>query len=182
MKIGLIRHFKVDIRSPRSCNSNDYQSAIDRYNTGEILIPGSITDVTDYTVCYAASMKRARDTAGHLFPGEIFIRDDLVEIPIRAAFGTKLKLPFKAWNILNRVSWLFNSKRAPETRTRSNKRAVAFLREVLAAHEENTDILVVSHGLFMVSLQIQLSRMGFKGREFFRAAHGELYEFKNKAG
>ncbi len=175
MKIGLLRHFKVDLRSPKYCNSEEYDKVSADYDRAEI-IPVSI-DIAgrDYSICYAGSMKRVQETARLVYDQEIIITDELAEIPLKAIFKTKLKLPFKLWHIINRVGWLLNSKKVPETKRQSHQRAVSFLAKVMASNHKN--VLIVSHGLFMVTLQIELSRMGFKGEPFFRAEQSELYEF-----
>lgn len=178
MKIGLMRHFKVALTSPKYCSSDEYDRSISAYDTAAVLPVNVEVSPDDYPVCYASSMKRAVETARMVYDKEIIISDDLVEIPLRSIFRTNLKLPFKLWNIINRMGWLFNSRNVPESKHRSHKRAIRFLSGLLESNRENQNILIVSHGLFMVTLQIELSRMGFKGEEFFRAEHGRLYEFR----
>jgi broad specificity phosphatase PhoE len=179
MKIGLFRHFKVDHRSPGFCNSEEYDKSCLDYEHGKIIIPGRIHRLSgEYGVCYVSSKQRAVDTARLVYEGEIIITDKLVEIPLRAIYNTKLKLPFKLWNIINRTGWLFNSKRVPETKSQSLERVDRFLADLMTGKNNSASVLIVSHGLFLATLQIQLSKMGFKGEPFFRADHGVLYEFE----
>jgi broad specificity phosphatase PhoE len=179
MKIGLFRHFKVDHRTPAFCNSVEYDKSCLDYENGKIIIPGRIDRLAgEYDICYASSMKRAVDTARLVYDGEIIITDELVEIPLRAIFNTKLKLPFKLWNIINRMGWLFNSKRVPETKSQSLERVDCFLANLLTGKNNSASVLIVSHGLFLATLQIQLSKLGFKGEPFFRAEHSVLYKFE----
>ncbi len=180
MKIGLVRHFKVDYTTPKRCNQEEYDHSVRMYNEAGVIFPETFPETNEYGVCYSSSMRRALETARYLYgnkPEEIIVSDLLVEIPIRAAFKTNFRIPVKTWNIINRFHWAFNSRRALETREQSKERAMRFLNSIFEAHSENTGILIVSHGLFMVTLQVELTRLGFKGREFFRAGHGELYEF-----
>lgn len=177
MKIGLLRHFKVNRRAPKHCNSEEYDRSISEYDRADIIIQNVAVSPADYPVCYASSMKRAVETAREVYDNEIIFTDELVEIPLRSIFKTTFKLPFKLWNVINRLGWAFNSKKVPEPKHRSRERAVRFLEKILESNDGNQNILIVSHGLFMVNLQIELSRLGFKGDGFFRAEHGRLYEF-----
>ena len=178
MKIGLMRHFKVAQLSPKYCSSTEYDKSISDYDSAAVIPKEVEIQVDDYHICFASSMKRAMDTARFVFKKEIIISDDLVEIPLRSIFKTNLKLPFKLWNIINRMGWVFNVKNVPESKRQSHERAFRFLSNLLTSNHENHNILIVSHGLFMVTLQIELSRMGFKGDDFFRAEYGRLYEFQ----
>ncbi|MCP5105498.1 MAG: histidine phosphatase family protein [bacterium] len=181
MKVGLLRHFKVARQAPKYCNSEEYDKVCADYD-GKDIIPAAVNiSATEYPTCYSSSLKRAAETARLVYDNKIIFSDELVEIPVRAVFKTGIRLPFKLWNIINRVGWLFNCKNVPETKHQSRERAIRFLNKVLNSNNEtngNQNILIVSHGLFMVTLQIELSKMGFKGQEFFRAGNGELYEFK----
>lgn len=184
MRIGLLRHFRVDLPEPGKCNTSEYDEMCRRYDLAGVIPNGLDLSDRGYSVCYASTLKRARDTAGLVMGNhggktdnvDIILSGDLVEIPQRALFNTRLHLPFKLWNVINRIGWLFNSKRAPETRKQSNQRAKRFLEQLTASNHR--DVLIVSHGLFMVSLQIQLDKMGFKGQSFGRANYGHLYEFE----
>lgn len=177
MKIGLLRHFKVNRRAPTHCNSEEYDRSISEYDRADIIPRNVVVSPADYPVCYASSMKRAVETARKVYHSEIIITDELVEIPLRSIFKTTIRLPFKLWNVINRMGWVFNSRRVRETKHRSRERAVRFLSKLLESNDGNQNILIVSHGLFMVNLQIELSKRGFKGEGFFRAEHGRLYEF-----
>jgi len=178
MKIGLLRHFKVDHHSPGLCNSRQYNRSCGSYDEADILPPLEAKiygNAAAYPVCYVSSLKRAVQTAKLVFPGETVIRDELKEIPLRAMFQTRLKLPFRLWNVINRLGWGLNSKRVPETRKQTEARVNSFLNEIFQAGE---DVLIVSHGLFLATLQVRLSGLGFMGDDFFRAEHGQLYEFE----
>ncbi len=178
-RIALMRHFKVGIERPRTCNSREYDGACMEYDRRDIIIPAQPPELsTRYGVCYSSSMKRAVDTARLVYDGEIIYRDDIVEIPLRAIFSTRLKLPFGVWNVINRIGWARNSKRVAETRNQTMERVDRFLEHLFQCGHR--DILVVSHGLFLAALQIELSRRGFKGNGFFRAGYGEVYEFSNR--
>lgn len=174
-KIGLLRHFKVKTESPRHCNSREYDLACERYNRGDVEPGAHGVPTADYSICYASSMKRAILTAQHVFDKEIVPADELVEIPIQAIFKTDIRLPFLLWHVINRTAWMMNLERSPETRDQTRERAARFLSGLEKSDHEN--ILVVSHGFFILTLQEELYKRGFKGPRITHPKHGRLYEF-----
>jgi len=178
MKIGLLRHFKTDHRSPARCNSEEYDREYLRYELSSAILPACIASTEGYSVCYASTTLRAVETAQAVFKKEIIPTDELVEVPLQAIFRTKRQLPMKLWHFINRVGWAFNSKKLPETRIQTKERAVKFLSRILGANLNNENILLVTHGFFMLMLQSELLKRGFKGKEIIKAKHGKLYEFR----
>ncbi len=175
MKIGLLRHFRVENEAPKICNSEEYDQACFQYDRCEIIENDCPTTTEDYSICYCSSLKRAVDTARRVFNKEIIPTAELAEVPIRAIFKTTLRLPFALWNIINRIGWLLNFKILPETRKQTKKRAARFLNKILES--DHKSILIVSHGFFMLTLQEELIKRGFKGDRIINARHGRLYEF-----
>ena len=177
MKIGLVRHFKTAHQFILRCDSEEYNNEYDRYENSHI-IPVISPDYTEeYSVCYASTAPRALETAAAVYKKEIIPIPELREVPLHSIFNTGWRLPIKLWHILNRTGWAFNMKKMPETRDQTKQRALRVLAEILAPNPGNDRVLVVSHGFFMVTLQEELIRMGFKGKEFIRPEHGGLYEF-----
>lgn len=177
MKIGLLRHYKTDHQYPGRCNSDEYNRDYQDYEkSGIIKNPPPFTG-NGYTVCYSSTSRRARETAQTVFNGEIIETPEITEVPLKAIFNTKLRLPLKLWHFINRFGWGFNSPGVPETRNQSRKRALGFLQQVLEAHRDE-NVLVVSHGFFMMELHYHLRKMGFKSQELIRFQHGGLYEYE----
>jgi hypothetical protein len=177
MKIGLLRHFKTDHQFPGRCNSEEYDREYLRYEQSSVILPDCIVSTDGYSVCYASTTLRAVETAQAVFKKEIIPTDELAEVPLQAIFRTKLQLPLKLWHFINRVGWAFNSRKLPETRTQTKERAVKFLSRILGANSNKKNILLVTHGFFMFTLQFELLKRGFKGKEIIKAKHGKLYEF-----
>ena len=175
MKIGLLRHYKVNHSFPWFCDSDKYNMEYLKYDRANVSFNNNNLSVKDYTVCYSSKKKRAIETARHLFGDQIRITDRLIEVPIKALFNTRIKIPFLLWNIINRFAWFINSKRLPETRTTTRQRAARFLQEI--CRRENGNVLVVTHAFFILTLQSELQRLGFKGERIISPRNGKLYEF-----
>lgn len=184
MKIGLLRHFKTDHHFPRRCNSDTYNSEYWRYEKSSILPvpPENIPDTSDYDICFASTAPRAIETAEQVFrfPDEIVTTPELIEVPLQTLFRSRFRLSMKFWHLINRMAWGFNSKKMPETRAQTKKRARQIISKLLMnpLMDKEKNILLVTHGFFMVALQSELKRRGFKGQEFIRPEHGTLYQFE----
>jgi hypothetical protein len=184
MKITLFRHFKVKNQPPVVCNSEEYNLQCKEYDRSPIIPQVLTTEIIaaaeSSPICYSSPMERALDTARSIYKKSenIIVSPDLVEVPMFAMFNTKIRLPFHLWNFINRMGWLLNSKRLPETRSQTKKRAARFLSNLIETAEEN--ILIVTHGFFMLTLQEELVKRGFEGKAINRPRHGELYEFTRR--
>jgi len=178
MRIVLIRHFKVKHKFPLFCDSKNYDIEFLKYENAD-LIPNCLdTSSNHFSICYSSNSKRAKETAKKVFKKKIITTDELAEVPIKAIFSTKLKIPFILWNILNRIAWYFNSKNTPENKNQTKKRAIQFLSKLNKNEDEN--ILIVSHRFFLLTLQKELFRMGFMGKKIFSPKNGKFYTFENK--
>lgn len=177
MKIGLLRHFKVINQASKVCNSEEYNQACLQYDSSEIVEEIPDLPIGDYAICFSSNKKRAVNTARIVFHKEIIITSELIEVPVRALFKTRLRIPFVLWNIINRIGWLLNCKKLPETRRQTRERASHFLSKLCQSNHQN--VLIVTHGFFMLTLREELLKMGFKGERIVRARNGQLYEFEN---
>jgi len=175
MKIGLLRHFKVDIETPKRCNSSEFNRICNLYDTSDIIPPRSMTPIAGYTLCYSSTLKRAEETARIVFPGEIILSDDLKEVGMNAIFQTNREYSFTFWKVIHRVWWAFNSNRATETRKQTLERAARFLTHLIDSTNDNT--LLVTHGFYMTCLHEVLNKMKFKGKPILSPKYGSLYEY-----
>lgn len=175
MRIGLIRHFKVDIKRKRYMTSVEYDKYSYDYERSDV-IPNEIVIDENWDKCYCSSMCRAVITAKTVYHGKIIISDKLVEIPSAARIKTKLRLPYHLWAVLNRAAWAENVSAKIEGKTNTRKRINCVMDEILKQTDKN--ILIVSHAGTMFELQRILLRNGFKGEKFITPRNGRLYEFK----
>jgi broad specificity phosphatase PhoE len=177
MKIGLVRHFKVDIKKSRYMTASDYDKYSSNYDIADV-IPNEIVIDKEWDKCYCSSLPRALKTARTIYHGDITPTDNLREIPSVAIFKLRFHLPYNLWAILNRIAWVRNHTAHPEGRTKTLKRINEIMETIFMQDEEN--ILIVSHAGTMYEIQKILRRKGFRGRGFIKAKNGKLYVYEKK--
>ncbi|MDF2673180.1 MAG: Phosphoglycerate mutase [Clostridiales bacterium] len=175
MRIGLIRHFRVDLYRASFMTSKEYDEYSYNYDRREV-IPNEVVIDEEWDKCYCSSLSRAITTAKTVYHGEIIITDKLVEIPSAAGVKTNLRLPYYFWAILNRTSWGRNHVAHPEGRTNTLKRVNEILDVILS--EKVEDVLIVSHAGTLYEIEKILTRKGFRGERFIKPKNGRLYEFR----
>jgi hypothetical protein len=178
IRIGLMRHFPVTYKLRKFSSSAMFDQDMEAYNTSPVTIINTNSDSKNWSICYTSNMKRADETGRHIFKGEIKTTPLLREVPLQAGFKTNLKLPLFFWATLGRIQWLFNSEKQPETKKMSLNRAKSFISELNSNLEDKKNILIISHGFFMMNLKKELYRAGFRGRNFMKAKHGIIYSFE----
>jgi broad specificity phosphatase PhoE len=177
MKIGLLRHLKTQHKFVVRCDSREYDEEVARYEQSRIIPIDTTVFTDDYSICFSSTAPRAIETAEKVFQGKIISTPALLEVPLQAIFKSKSKLPLKLWHIVNRAGWFFNRDKLIETRNQTKTRAIRFLSWIIDSHCKDQNILLISHGFFMLILQSQLLKKGFKGKKFIKPEHGILYEF-----
>ncbi|WP_051209460.1 histidine phosphatase family protein [Butyrivibrio sp. WCD3002] len=127
---------------------------------------------------YVSELDRSLETARLIFGDRDFYRTGLInEVPLRSAFNTKRRLPTLFWYMFGRLQWFWNSKRQPETRRETLRRASEFVRVI---SEFDEDIAIVTHGFFMHTLILQMKQVGYKpskNKTLFR--NGEVIVMEN---
>lgn len=176
MKIGLVRHFKVQHNFGKYMTSEDFRKYVDYYDRAEV-IPKEV-DMRNmvWDKCYSSDLPRAVRTAQAIYNGEILKTELLREIRLSPAFNTEFRIPLTTWNVLGRLAWYMSHNSQAEKRHETEKRAKDFLLNILSLGESN--ILIVSHGGMMFHIQKELSRNGFRGERFTKAENGRLYIFE----
>lgn len=177
MKIGLVRHFRVNLKKNRFMTSKEYNEYVRKYDISDV-IPNEVVIDKEWDKCYCSSMSRAITTAKTVYHGEIIITDKLVEIPSTAWRNTNIRLPYHLWVVLSRVAWFRNHMSQPEGRRVTLKRASEILDTIL--QEKDKNILIVSHAGTLYEIQKMLIRKDFRGDYFLKAGNGKLYAFQNK--
>jgi broad specificity phosphatase PhoE len=177
MRIGLMRHLKVDYSYSFAEDAAGFRRQVDNYDRADVLHRNGKARGT-WDICYASSLKRARKTASLLYNGKVIVTDTLREVPANPVCRTRLRLPVIGWFTAARLAWIFNCKSQPEGRSRTGKRAREFLRTIFEAHPPHARILVVSHGFFMLNLGKALKESGFKGGPIVKPGHAKLYIYE----
>lgn len=179
MKIGLVRHFKVDLKRDSFMTSEKYNEYMSKYEeTG--IIPNELVVDQNWNKCYCSSMQRAITTAKTIYHGDVIITDRLVEISFAARINTRLPLPYYFWTFINRIAWFRDHISQPEGRTKTLKRIDEIINEIL--EQEDKNILIVSHAGALYEIRKILRRKGFKGHRFIKARNGKLYVMENEGG
>ena len=177
MKIGLVRHFKVDYpHQKKIMNSEDFRRSMDLYDSSPVIIRQSGISPEDWDICFTSTMPRAVTTAGEIYSGVIVETDDIREVQMYPYFETRMKFPSLVWRVLARMGWYKSHPSQAESLTSTNERIDAFYRRILSEGKKN--ILVVTHGFFMRLLAERLKKEGFNGRYDTIPRNGALYIFK----
>jgi len=177
MRIGLVRHFKVDIKKNKFMTSNQFNEYMKKYDVSDV-IPNELVIDDDWDKCYCSSMSRAITTAKTIYHGETIITDKLVEVPSVAFVNMNIPMPYNVWALLGRFAWIRNHTSQPEGRKVTLKRINEIIDIILK--KENKNILIVSHAGTLYEIKKILKKRGFEGEKFLKARNGKLYTFQKK--
>ena len=166
--IYFLRHFKVKDNSKSWLNSEEFNQWVKNYDTFEleynsVVLPKNIDKI------YVSSQNRAIKSADFLNLN-YKINDLLVEVPIKSFIYTKFKLPKWLWLFVGRLAWFFNLKQL-ETKEETNERIENFIQNL----DMNSNILIISHGFFMILLLKKLKKIGYRGDIQRRIGNGKVY-------
>jgi broad specificity phosphatase PhoE len=176
MKIGLIRHFKVDFTpSKKYYSAEEFSDAMDRYENSPIIINPLITHNTGWDICYCSTISRAAETAKNIYNNTIVYSDLIVEVPIAPFTKRKIRLSSFFWHLGGRIAWYRNHCSQPETRKETLCRINNFIDEL--SGKNYNSVLLVTHGFFMRVFVEQLLKIGYNGKIDLRPENGKLYIF-----
>lgn len=173
MKIGIVRHFKVDYKLKRMMNSSDFEDYVKSYDNSPVVENKIHLKDIQWNKCYCSDLKRAIITAKSIYDKTLEITDLLREVKMCPIKKSELKIPTFLWSISSRIAWKLDHVSQLETATYTRKRAKDFLSKLDLNTNEN--ILIVSHGFFLITLINELKLLGFKGDIPKRMKNGYLY-------
>ena len=171
--IYLFRHFKVKDSSSSWLNSNEFDKWVKDYDTFELEYSDIVLS-KNIDKIYVSSQNRAIKSADFLNL-DYEINDLLVEVPIKSFINTKFKLPKWLWLFFGRVAWFFNLKQL-ETKEETNERIENFIQNL----DMNSNILIISHGFFMMLLVKKLKKIGYTENISTKMSNGKVYILENK--
>lgn len=166
--IYFLRHFKVKDNSKSWLNSEEFNQWVKSYDTFELEY-NSVVLPKDIDKIYVSSQIRAIKSAEFLNL-DYEINDLLVEVPIKSFIYTRFKLPKWLWLFVGRLAWFFNLKQL-ETKEETNERIENFIQNL----DMNSNILIISHGFFMILLLKKLKKIGYRGDIPRRIGNGKVY-------
>ncbi len=159
MKVIIIRHGEVDLPRSKYCTSDTFDKECSGYDKAPLRKASYSIPADTYRDIYISGLSRTFDTALAIFPGRSFRKTQLInEVPLRSGFDTGMKLPLWFWNTIGRLQWLLGSKRQPESRRFTQKRARKFIGMIC---RKDTDCAVITHGFFMHTLLSEMKKAGF---------------------
>lgn len=166
MKIGLVRHFKVDCPHKVMMTSKEFREWSEKYEHARILKKKVNMSGIHWDICYCSDLERAVETAKEVYSGNIYVDKLLREVDNAPFINTDhLKLPFPIWHFCGRLAWFFKSKSQPEDIKGTRRRVRKFFRQIDWSQD---NILIVSHGFLIFNFIYELFRLGFVGKEVRR--------------
>lgn len=176
IKVGLIRHFKVNISYPKKTwlNRSEVIDWFREYDLAGVESRHVELYGIDWDKCYSSSLSRAVTTARMIYKGEIVAVDALKELDILHQLPDRIKLPFMVWGLLVRMKSFSSNKDTDEFRNRIK----TFVDELLLNSERN--VLVVSHWFVMRILRDELIRRGLSGVGFKSTDYGTVYLYEGR--
>jgi len=178
MRIGLLRHFKVNCPHKRIMTSEEFREWSEKYEVSKVIKKTVEMYGIEWDICYVSDLPRAITTAQEVYSGNLQI-DKLLREVDNAPFihSDRIRLPFEVWHICGRLAWYFRSKSQPETIGGTKRRIKNFLDSIDWSKE---NILIVFHGFMLYNFQKELRRRGFEGEKLKLVKNGVLYEYVKK--
>ncbi|MDK8180569.1 histidine phosphatase family protein [Paenibacillus sp. UMB4589-SE434] len=177
MKIGLMRHFKVDWTPANHwMTADEFDQWIVDYNHSNIIPDQTQVMDTDWNICLSSDLIRARDTANIVYSGDIQCLNLLREIDIAPILRLRVRLHTNIWLALGRLAWYFAHRSQLESRVQVTARAQHVIDLIESYQVDN--VLVVSHGMFIKVLNKQLRVRGYEGPSVNVPRNGDLYTYE----
>ncbi len=175
MRIGLLRHFKVNCPHKKMMTSEEFRQWSEHYERSRVIKNKVDMYGCKWDICYVSDLPRAITTAKEVYSGHLHIDKLLREVDNAPFIHTeRIKLPFEIWHVCGRLAWYFKSKSQPETREGTRRRINAFLDKIDWSQD---NVLIVFHGFMLYNFQKELKSRGFTGEKIRRVKNGVLYQF-----
>lgn len=175
MRIGLLRHFKVNCPHKKMLTSKEFREWSEKYEVSKVIKNKVEMYGIEWDICYASDLPRAITTAKEVYSGNLIIDKLLREVDNAPFIHTeRIKLPFEVWHICGRLAWYFKSKSQPENIKQTRLRINEFLDRIDWSQE---NVLIVFHGFMLYNFQKELRKRGFEGEKVKFVKNGVLYEY-----
>lgn len=175
MRIGLLRHFKVNCPHKKMMTSKEFIQWSKQYEVSKVIKKKVEMYGIEWDICYVSDLPRAITTAKEVYKGN-FVIDKLLREVINAPFihTERIKLPFEIWHACGRLAWYFQWKSQPESKKGTRERINKFLDRIDWSKE---NVLIVFHGFMIFNFQKELRKRGFRGAKLKAVKNGVLYEY-----
>lgn len=180
MRVGIIRHFKVNYQKKFFMTSAEFKEWEENYNKSDVIKKNVELMEIQWDKCYSSTLIRALVTARHVYKNDIIQNDLIRETIIDPIFKSSIRFPYWFWAVSGRIAWYFNHKSQQENKSVTERKASQFVDLLVeeAKIEGVENVLIVTHGFFMFSLQKELKKRGFRGRLIYSPKNGILYLYK----
>ena len=177
MRLGLIRHFKVITNEKYFLNSEEFSSAMEKYDAAPVMKNGLVIESDEWDICYCSTLPRAVSTAESIYNGKIIKSELLIEVPISPFTTKNLKLPSFVWHIASRIAW-YKSHGSQKESIHGTKGRIRKFYEILEKSGFSR-VLIVSHGYFLRMFYEEMKKEGFVGQVDVNILNGKLYVIEN---
>ena len=183
MKIGLVRHFKVDARDlTGEVTASEFSKWMKEYDHIEVIPKEVDLRGIDWNKCYSSDLYRAQVTAKTIFDGEIkessLIREIRMNFTEEFEKSTSRKVSFYEWSVYSMLDWAKSGNKVEENITACRERVNKFLDNLFNEVSKEDRILLVCHGMIMTVLEEQLKLRGFAGETVVAAKNGEVFLYE----
>src|SRR5688572_29101411 len=105
MKIGLVRHFKVDKKYPSKLvvSNKAVLQWFEEYEQADVVENHVDLCGVKWETCYSSPLQRAYKTASTIYNGKVVMADELRELEVHPFMQTNLYLPFLVWGMVIRI-------------------------------------------------------------------------------
>ena len=174
MKLGLVRHFKVDQTiDEKFLSPEKFDTTIKEYDSCSVIPNGLEINSSEWDICYCSSLPRAITTAKTIYNKEIIKTDLIVEVPISSFTKRNIKLPLFIWHLGARIAWYKSHHSQTEDIYATKRRIEEFYKLISNSGHEN--ILVVAHGYFLKVFYEVMKKKGYSGDVELNIKNGKLY-------
>lgn len=153
MKIGLVRHFKVNQPLPKKkllSKPEVIEWFVGYDNNLDIEYKKVNLSGIDWKRCFSSPMIRTLHTANHIYHGQIEEIAELKELSILHRLPGSIKLPFLIWAIIVRIQSFSSNKDTDKFRDG----IISFIDKIIVNEED--DILIISHWFVMRVIRQEL--------------------------
>jgi broad specificity phosphatase PhoE len=169
-----MRHFKVlDLCEEKKFNSEQIDAWVEQYDRSSLEFKSVNLPSVDMVI--TSELDRSKKTAQMLNLKYKSDRD-LNEISTKAFINTKKRFSKNSWLFMGRVLWTLNLLKSSENRIDTSKRAKIMALKLDQNGYDST--LAISHGFFMIFLNKELKKLGYRSIMPKYVKNGVIYKLQ----
>lgn len=178
MKIGIVRHFKVDTDRPEKLNQMEYINWLKKYDKLNVIKTDVNLRNISWNKCYVSTLPRAVTTAETIYNGDIIKSNNIIEVNLKFRENIEGIKSIREWGNISIDNWKNSTGISGEDKIDTQKRVNIFLDNLEDSSNKKDSILIVCHELVMTVIDEKLRKRGFDGEETNNAKNGQLFLFE----